>query len=78
MDVRNLIFPMTVGDLVQSACIVACTKRGDGVELHLLEVVNVDATDHWRHLTVRDRVTLERSDLTLDERTPILVSGISR
>jgi hypothetical protein len=64
IDVRDVVFPMTAGDLVVSACIVRLRDRGMGaeVETSLLEVLNVDASpigdsEQLLELTVRDQQT---------------------
>lgn len=84
IDSRTVVFPMTAGDLagdlVQSACIVGCDKRGDGVEMRLLEVLDIKRPVDGDSLVVfvRDRVTLERGELVLNAGTPILIAEISR
>lgn len=43
MDGRNLIHPMTAGDLVHSACVLAIQERGMGAETEtgILECVSI-------------------------------------
>lgn len=93
MDQRNLIHPMTAGDLVQSAVIVAQAgqshdsdeTRVAGAQLRLLEVVDVEyeatpsthAAGSRLIIEVRDRDTGEQFQLKLHPDTPILVTDIS-
>lgn len=83
MDVRNVIFPMTARDLVQSAVIVGVQKRGDGAEVYLLEVEDVlaapdEGSDAMLQIEVIEQVTRERATLELFPDTPLLVTGIRR
>lgn len=80
IDARNVFFPMTAGDLVASACIAAFDKRGDGIDVRLLEVVDVDAAEPGQllRITVRDRVSHEHGELVFAKATPILICEISR
>lgn len=91
MDGRNLIHPMTAGDLVESACILAVQERGDGVEVRILECTGLETHDHrWdtpagahRHpaaratASFRDRHTGLRIQLELKASTPLLFTRIS-
>lgn len=85
MDQRSLIHPMTAGDLVESAVVVAQQERGMGsqVETRLLEVVEIDAQEDWpaaytfAAITFRDRQTNGMHVIKLKAQTPLLVTGIS-
>jgi hypothetical protein len=79
MDVRNLIFPMTAGDLVESALVLAQVERGDGPDMRLLEVVQIKTGANNRlSITLRDRATFEQAEIELNRSTSVLVSNISR
>lgn len=80
MDSRNLIFPMTAGDLVQSAVIVGHPDnlRSPGF-IQYYEVLNVEyAEDNRLEISLRDTVLLEESKIRLKKDTLILVTNISR
>ncbi len=86
MDQRNLIHPMTAGDLVESAVVVAQQERGMAsldVETRLLEVVSIDAAEGWpaaytfAEITFRDQQTGSDHVIMLKANTPLLVTGIS-
>lgn len=61
MDARNLIHPMTAGDLVQSACVLGIVERGMGAEteVRILECVSIEPHD--------DKWALDRADGQLIE-----------
>ena len=81
-DIRNLIFPMTAGDLVQSAVVVGVQKRGDGGEVQLHEVMEVQLIDEHHdpilHIVFKNKFTLERWETRLKPDTPVLVTNIRR
>lgn len=81
MDQRNLIHPMTAGDLVESACVLAIRERGMGAETEtgLLEVVAVDPSSVGGRLqvTFRNRMDGDLVSIPLKADTPLLVTGIS-
>jgi len=84
LDSRNVIYPMTAGDLVQSALIVGQRNAGRtyGAELRLLEVVDVgydtEPAAEPLSVRVRDVSTGEEASLHLNRDTPVLVTGITR
>lgn len=77
IDVRNVVFPMTAGDLVQSAVIVA--QGGNLVRmLEVLDVGYESTGETWLTIKVRDQLTDEEATLKLKPDTAILVTGITR
>lgn len=83
-DVRNLIFPMTAGDLVQSAVVVGLYESSGGLPLRL-EVLSIKPIIHEKQvlpnkleISFLEQVTQERFEVTLNADTPLLVTSISR
>lgn len=85
IDTRELLFPMTAGDVVVSVEIAAIRHRGDGPELRLFEVVDVHRISAEK-LGPDDRVTIVAKDpahggfveFTLPASWPLLLTGIRR
>jgi hypothetical protein len=79
MNTRSLVFPMTAGDVVQSAEIVSIRRTGSGPEVELLEVVDVELVEGTLlRIHVKSPYGGETWTLELDAATPILLTGISR
>lgn len=79
LDVRNLVFPMTAGDLVQSAKVLFQQQRGDGPDMRLCEVVHIGTTGTLGTVyTFKDTATLEEFSISLKADTPLLITDISR
>jgi hypothetical protein len=81
LDVRNLIFPMTAGDLVQSALVLCQVPRGDGPDLRLCEVTDVqrlDGPSSNLKISFSDTATFDQWSTVLKPDTPLLITGISR
>lgn len=79
MDNKNVIFPMTVGDLVQSAGVVLWHDRGGGPEIIIRRVSDVQVVDD----NLKNRVVVTFDDdpyskIELYKDTTILVTEISR
>lgn len=73
MDNRNLIHPMTAGDLVNSA-VVLVQKDGRN---HLLEVTGVDASgEYFLFVDFTDKETGEEIRMKIRPSVPLLVTGI--
>lgn len=94
MDARNLIYPMTAGDLVVSACVLAIRERGMGAETEttIWECMDtercgpgwpeiegsVPRDDARLSVVFRDRQTSEVIRLELKASTPLLFTRITR
>lgn len=81
---QDLLFPMTAGDVVVSVEIAQVSRRGDGNELVLLEVVDVHRLQA-SEATPDDRIHIVAKgphgsyvDFTLPASWPLLLTGIRR
>lgn len=91
MDSRNLIHPMTAGDLVQSVGVLAIRERGAETEASIWECVDVEHIGRgWPDIdqsiphpdarlvvTFRDRQTGETIHMQMKAKTPLLFTRIA-
>lgn len=79
MDARNVLFPMTAGDLVLSAKVAMWRPAGTKTELILLEVGAVARQGDELMVTFLPTLPLtEYTSILFKPDTPLLVTNISR